>query len=446
MNISKEVIDDLNAVIKVHVSPEDYEPKVESALREYKKKVNLPGFRKGHVPMGMVKKMAGKSVLAEELNKILSESLQKYISEEKLEILGNPLPKEDTKIDFENQTEFDFEYEVGLAPKFEVNLDDKLKVEKYKVKVDDKLIEKYVDQARRRYGKMTNPEVVEEKDMVYGTFQELNDDGSVKEDGIKHQSIIVIEEITDKKLQKEFIGKMVGDAVVLDPHVISSNEIDAAAALGIKTEEFKTLKSNFKFTIEKINRLIPAEINQDFFDKIYGPNVVKSEEEFRNKIKEEIEKGLELDSDRKFKMDVQDKLIDKLKLKLPDAFLKKWILASNEKPISPKQVEKEYDLYAKSLIWQIIENKIFKNYDVKVDFDEVVNYTIELIKNQMGEMAANMSEEELKNTAHRVLQNQEEARNIYGQLYDNKLMELFKEKVNIKEKEISYDEFVKLFN
>lgn len=446
MNISKEVIDDLNAVIKVHVSPEDYEPKVESALREYKKKVNLPGFRKGHVPMGMVKKMAGKSVLAEELNKILSESLQKYISEEKLEILGNPLPKEDTKIDFENQTEFDFEYEVGLAPKFEVNLDDKLKVEKYKVKVDDKLIEKYVDQARRRYGKMTNPEVVEEKDMVYGTFQELNDDGSVKEDGIKHQSIIVIEEITDKKLQKEFIGKKVGDAVVLDPHVISSNEIDAAAALGIKTEEFKTLKSNFKFTIEKINRLIPAEINQDFFDKIYGPNVVKSEDEFRNKIKEEIEKGLELDSDRKFKMDVQDKLIDKLKLKLPDAFLKKWILASNEKPISPEQVEKEYDLYAKSLIWQIIENKIFKNYDVKVDFDEVVNYTIELIKNQMGEMAANMSEEELKNTAHRVLQNQEEARNIYGQLYDNKLMELFKEKVNIKEKEISYDEFVKLFN
>lgn len=446
MNISKEVIDDLNAVIKVHVSPEDYEPKVESALREYKKKVNLPGFRKGHVPMGMVKKMAGKSVLAEELNKILSESLQKYISEEKLEILGNPLPKEDTKIDFENQTEFDFEYEVGLAPKFEVNLDDKLKVEKYKVKVDDKLIEKYVDQARRRYGKMTNPEVVEEKDMVYGTFQELNDDGSVKEDGIKHQSIIVIEEITDKKLQKEFIGKKVGDAVVLDPHVISSNEIDAAAALGIKTEEFKTLKSNFKFTIEKINRLIPAEINQDFFDKIYGPNVVKSEEEFRNKIKEEIEKGLELDSERKFKMDVQDKLIDKLKLKLPDAFLKKWILASNEKPISPEQVEKEYDLYAKSLIWQIIENKIFKNYDVKVDFDEVVNYTIELIKNQMGEMAANMSEEELKNTAHRVLQNQEEARNIYGQLYDNKLMELFKEKVNIKEKEISYDEFVKLFN
>lgn len=446
MNITQEKIDDLNAVIKVELKEADYKDKVDTVLKDYRKKASLPGFRKGHVPMGMVKKMVGVNALVEEINKILSDSLNEYLSKEKLDVLGNPLPKleDQEKIDWENQKDFEFKYDVGLAPQFDLKLSDKYKFDYYKIKVDKKDLDKQMADIAKRYGKMSNPEVAEASDMLYGQFVEL-DGKEIKEGGIMHSSIIVIESVTDKKLKEELVGKKGGDVVDLDVKKISEHEADQAAAIGVKVGELKDIKSKFRFTVEKINRIEPAEMNQELFDKVFGPNQVKSEEEFRTKLEEQMSQGLVTESERKLKADVQIELLDKLKLSLPDGFLKRWIAASNEKPITPEQIEAEYDEYAKGLKWQLIENKIIQDNDIKVSHEEVVEHTKGLLKQQMASMGMPTdNEDELGETANRVLQNQEEARNIYMMMYDQKLMALFKSTFKLKEKELSYEEFIKV--
>lgn len=447
MNITQEKIDDLNAVIKVQLKEEDYQDKVENQLKEYRKKASVPGFRKGHVPMGMVKKMVGTNLLVDELNKILSDTLQEYLTNEKLEVLGNPLPKmeDDETIDWENQKEFEFKYEVGLAPSFKVDSLDKLKVDAYKIKVSDKDVQKYVDDLARRYGKMTNPEVAEKDDMVFGKFEELDGEGKVKAGGITNSSVIIINAVTDKNLQKQLVGAKAGDTFVVDPKTVSEHESDQAQAIGVDVNELKNIISKFNYTVEKVNRVIASDLNQELFDKIFGEGGVKSEKEFRDKIAEELNKGLIADSDRKLKADVQDALMDSLKLKLPDTFLKKWIKASNDKPITDEQIEAEYDMYAKSLQWQLIENKIIEANEIKVEFEEVIDYTKGLLTQQMQSMGMPANDDEqLTQTAQSVLQNQEEARKIYGMLYDSKLMDLYKSTCKLKEKQVSLEEFEKL--
>lgn len=448
MNISQEKVDDLNALLKVQLTEEDYKDKVDKVLKDYRKNANIPGFRKGQVPMGIIKKKVGTSALVEEINKILSDNLHKYITENELDILGNPLPKLDQqeKIDWENQTNFEFVYEVGLSPQFEVEISDKIKFDKYVIKASDDVIEKQITDLRKRYGKMTNPEVAEQEDMLYGKFNELEGE-EIKAGGINHSSVIIIDAVTDKKLQKELVGKKPGDVIDLDPKKVSENESDQAAAIGVKVEELKNITSKFRFTVEKINRMIPAELNQDFFDKLFGPDAVKTEKELKEKVKEELEKGLVLDSDKKLRADIQDSFMKKLKLDLPNDFLKKWIKASNEKPISDEQIEAEYDQYAKGLKWQLIENKIIKDNDIKVEHEEVIDYTKGLLTQQMANMGMPSGDDkELTETAHRVLQNEQEARNIYANLYDSKLMELYKSNFKLKEKEIDYDSFIELVN
>ena len=447
MNITTEKVDDLNAILKVELKEADYQEKVDAQLKDYRKKANIPGFRKGHVPMGMVKKMVGTNLLVEEINKILSESLHKYIQDEKIDVLGNPLPKigEEDKIDWENQKDFEFSYDLGLAPQFDVKIGDKYKFEYYKIKVADKNIDKYAADIAKRYGKMSNPDVAEADDMLFGKFEELDGTGNVLDGGITHSSVLIIEAVTDKKLQKELIGAKSGDVFVVDPKTVSEHDTDQAAAIGVDVTLLPSIISKFRFTTEKINRVIPAELNTELFDKLYGPGVVKEVKEFRAKIAEELGKGLSVDADRKLKADIQDELIKKLKLDLPNEFLKRWIVASNEKPITPEQIEAEYDDYAKGLKWQLIENKIIKDNDVKVEHEEVIEHTKGLLAQQMAGMGMpNNDDEQLTETANRVLQNEEEARNIYMMMYDNKLMTLYKNSFKLKEKEISYDDFIKL--
>lgn len=447
MNITREKVDDLNAILKVELKQEDYQEKVDAQLKDYRKKANIPGFRKGHVPMGMVKKMVGTNLLVDEINKILSESLHKYIEDEKLDILGNPLPKigEEDKIDWENQTDFEFRYDLGLAPQFDVKVGDKYKFEYYKIKVADKDVDKYINDVAKRYGKMSNPDVAEADDMIFGNFEELDGTGNVKEGGINHSSVIIIEAVTDKKLQKALVGAKSGDTFDVDPRTISPQEKDQAAALGVDEVTFKSIISKFKFTVDKVNRIIPADLNQELFDKVYGPGAVSNEKEFKDKVREELGRGLSVDADRKLKVDVQEELIKKLKLDLPNEFLKRWIVASNEKPITPEQIEAEYDEYAKGLKWQLIENKIIKDNNVKVEHEEVIEHTKGLLAQQMAGMGMPTNDDEqLTETANRVLQNEEEARNIYMMMYDNKLMTLYKNSFKLKEKEVSYDDFVKI--
>ncbi len=448
MNITQEKVDDLNAIIKVQLDQADYQENVDKVLKNHRKNANVPGFRKGHVPMGMIKKQVGVSVMVEEINKILSESLHKFITEEELNLLGNPLPSLDEKhsIDWTTQKDFVFNYEVGIAPEFDVDVVSKLKLDYYKIKVADKDVDKYISDVAKRYGKMSNPDVAQADDMLFGKFEELDGEGNVKEGGISHSSVLIIESVTDKKVQKSLVGAKANDTFEIDPKIVSENPQDQAAALGVDVGKLDSIISKFKFTVEKINKIIPAELDQELFDKVYGPGAVSDVKEFRAKVTEELGKGLSTDADRKLKVDIQDELIKKLKLKLPDNFLKRWIKESNEKPITVEQVEEEYDNYSKGLQWQLIENKLIQSNDIKVTNEEVVEHTKGLLAQQMAGMGlpGGTNDEELTETANRVLQNEEEARNLYMMMYDAKLMDLYKSTLKLKEKEVTYEDFVKI--
>lgn len=445
MNISKENIDSLNAVLKVELSAADYQERVEKVLADYRKTADMPGFRKGKVPMGVVKKRYGIPVKVEEINKVLSETVSKYIMDEKLDILGNPLPKETGMIDWDKQEDFVFEYELGLAPEFDVKISKRNKLPFYNIKADDTMIDRYAEDIAKRYGKMSSPEKVEEKDLVYGTFQELDADGNALEDGITNQASVSLDAIKTKKLTNEFLGSEKGAVIVLDPKRGFKNETDAAAMLNIDKDAYAALKAKFSFTIESISRMEPAAIDAELFDKVYGAGTVKDEKEFRAKIAAEAENMFVAESDRKFQNEAVEFLLEKTSFDLPEAFLKRWMQSVSEKPVTLDEIEADFEGYKKSLKWQIIENKIAKDNDLNVSREEAIAETKKLIAAQMaqyGQLAP--EEEQLEQYAQQVLANKEEEKNVYDRVFATKMTSFFKESFKLDEKEISYDEFVKM--
>lgn len=446
MNITQENIDELNAVLRVKVVAEDYLPKVESAIKEHQKKVAMPGFRPGKVPTGMIKKMYGKSILVDEINKLLNDSLYKYLNENKIEVLGNPLPKADDslRIDWDNQKEFEFLYEMGLAPKFDVELSAKDKFTYQKVKIDDELINKYVSDIAKRYGKVETVDVAEAGDMLNGDFVEVNATGEIIPGGIFKTASLFLDRIKDEATKKALIGLNRDGKVVLEASKLADTAADIATLLGISKEDAETTTAKVQFTVKNISRLAGADVNQELFDKIYGEGKVNGEEEFKTKIREELAAMFVNDSERKFYNDVVDYLMNKINFELPNDFLKRWIVAVNEKPVSPEQVETEYDGYSKGLKWSLIENKIIKDNDIKVSNEEVIESTKRLILEQFGKYSpVPMEDEELNKTVQRVLSNQEEAKKIYERLYGDKVLALFKTKFTLENKEIPYDDFYK---
>ena len=444
MNIIQENIDELNAVLKVKVVANDYLPKVETALKDYQKKASIPGFRPGKVPAGMIKKMYGKSVMVDEINKLLNDSLHKYLHENKIEVLGNPLPKADSVIDWDNQQEFEFLYEMGLAPKFNVDLSPKDKFTYQTVKVDESLVNKYVTDIAKRYGKVENVEVSEETDLLNGDFVELDAHGEILAGGIFKTGSLFLDRVKDEATKKALIGLKKEDKVVLEAQKISENATDLAALLGIDKEKAESLNCKLQFTVKGVSRLAAAEINQEFFSKIYSEGDVTTEEEFRAKIKDELAGMFVNDSERKFYNEVVEYLMNKINFNLPTEFLKRWIVAANDKPVSFEQVDAEFDNYSKGLKWQLIENKIIKENDLQVTNEEVVEHTKELILQQFAQMGQGpMGDEELNQTVQRVLSNQEEAKKLYEKLYGQKVMTLFKTKFTLENKEVAYDDFFK---
>jgi trigger factor len=447
MNITQENIDELNAVLKVKVVADDYLPKVESALKEHQKKASMPGFRPGKVPTGMIKKMYGKSILVDEINKLLNDSLYKYLHENKIEVLGNPLPKADSQIDWDNQKDFEFLYEMGLAPKFNVDLSSKDKFAYKTVKIDEELVNKYVSDIAKRYGKVEQVEVSTAADLLTGDFVELDADGEILPAGVFKTGSLFLERVKDENVKKQLTGLKKDDKVILEAQKIFENPADLAALLGIDKEVAATFTSKLQFTVKSVSHLAPAEINQEFFNKIYGEGVVNSEEEFRAKVRQELGSMFVNDSDRKFYNDVVEHLMDKINFDLPKDFLKRWIVAVNEKPVTAEQVEAEFDGYAKGLKWQLIENKIIKEHNIAVSKEEVVDHTKELILEQFGKYNPTpMEDEELNQTAQRVLANEEEAKKLYEKLYGQKVLTLFKTKFTIENQEVSYDDFFKPAN
>jgi trigger factor len=444
MNIIQENIDELNAVLKVKVVANDYLPKVETALKDYQKKASIPGFRPGKVPSGMIKKMYGKSIMVDEINKLLNDSLYNYLNENKIEVLGNPLPKADSVIDWDNQQDFEFLYEMGLAPKFSVDLSPKDKFVYQTVKIDDELVNKYVSDIAKRYGKVENVEVSEETDLLNGDFVELDANGEILAGGVFKTGSLFLDRIKDVTTKKSLVGLKKDDKVVLDSQKMAENASELASLLGIDKAQAEAFSSKLQFTVKGVSRLAAAEINQDFFDKIYGPGAISTEEEFKLKIKDELSAMFVNDSERKFYNDVVEHLMNKINFNLPTQFLKRWIVAANEKPVTPEQVESEFDGYSKGLKWQLIENKIIKDNNLQVTNEEVVEHTKELIQQQFGQMGQGpMGDEELTQTTQRVLANQEEAKKLYEKLYGQKVMTLFKTKFTLDNKEVAYDDFFK---
>ena len=445
MDIIQENIDEVNAVLKVKVTENDYLPKVENELKNYQKKASIPGFRPGKVPAGLIKKRYFKPLMVDEINKLLMDSLNTYLSENKVEVLGNPLPKRDENniIDWDNQKDFEFTYEMGLAPKFSVELSGKDKFTYATVKVDEDLISKYVSDIAKRYGKVEQTEVSAEGDLLNGDFVELDANGEILPGGIFKTGSLFLDKVKDEATKKSLIGIKIEEKVVVDAKHLSENKVDLAALLGIDKDKAETLDCKLQFTVKGITRLGAAEINQEFFDKLYGAGNVTTEEEFRLKIKGELASMFVNDSDRKFYNDVVDHLMKKITFNLPNEFLKRWILTTNDKPITPEQLEVEYDNYSQAMKWQLIENKIIKDNGIKVTNEEIVDDVKGLIISQYSQMGFQPSDEEMDETVKRVLKNEEEAKKIFEKLYGQKVMELFKTTFTLENKEIAYDDFFK---
>lgn len=445
MNITQEKKDELNALVKIDVSKSDYQPLYEKALKDYRRRVNLPGFRQGHVPMGIIKKRFGKSLLAEEINQLVNNSIRNYIDEHKLDVLGSPIPSTDHKDEgnWDQPEDFQFFFDMAIAPEFEVKITEKTKFDFHRVAVSDKMVDEQIDNLTRRHGKLSDAKVSEDNDLLLGTFVELDENDEIQEGGIMNTSSISIEFVKDEDTKKKLIGLKPGDVAVLDPTKISSGPADMAKMLGIEAAQAETITRNFRFNVKEVKRMERAALNQELFDKLFGKDEVTSEEDLRSRIKTDMEKMFNADSDQLFKREVMKSLEEKLNIQLPDEFLKRWIQLSNEKPLSDEELEKEYPNYARGLVWQLIQNQLIKEFELKVGADDVLEYTKDIVANNFRQYGMPVPEdEELSDYAKNALKNQDEVRKIYEQLYDVKLMEKIREISKINEIALPYDEFV----
>ena len=446
MKITQNNINDLQAELKVVITPEDYQDKVDKVLKDYRKNAEIPGFRKGKVPLSVINKKYRIPVLVDEVNKLLQEDLYKYISSEKVKVLGSPMPKNGQKMDWENSTTFNFEFEVGLAPDLDVKITKKDKVKYYQIQADNKLVDNYANDIAKRYGAMSKPEISEEGDLVFCEISQIDVDGNIMENGVRNEATVSMDFISDKKIKKQFIGVKEGDSFTVNVMKAFSNHTDLSSMLNITHEQLHDLSSeDFQFTVKNVSRIKPSEMNQELFEKVYGKDSVKTEKEFKVRIKDEAERSFVPESDRMLKNDVVTYLIDKIKFDMPDEFLKRWLVHTSEKSVTLDQIESEYDMYSKSLRWQLIENNILENYNIKVSDEEVENHTKSLITMQMQQYGQPVPQEDKMNEiVASVLKKEDERKKVYDQLYDVKSLEVYKENFKLTEKAISYDDFVKL--
>ena len=436
MNITKEQIDDLNAVVKVAITKDDYQDKVDSILSDYRKQANIPGFRKGHVPMGLIKKQYGKAVLVDEVNKLLQDNLNKYLTEEKLDVLGNPLPKQQDNFDWD-QDQLDFEFELGLAPSFEVPLKTKKSLTLYKIVADKKMVDEQVLRLQKQYGKLVNKKEVDKDFEVLGTFKNEAEE-------IENKTTLELDKIKSKKALNGLLGKKVGDIVTLKTKGLFKEDYLLSSVLGIPQEKAKGINIEVSFTIDEINEREPAKLDQELFDKLFGKDTITSAKELKARIKEDSEKQFEQQSDQKLLNDLTEYFIENTKFELPSGFLTKWIKMTGEEPLSDEQANEEYEKSEKGLRYQLIEGKIIKDNDIQIQFEELKEFAKGFIKSQMAQFGQlNPQEEELDNIAARVLGNQDEVKRLSEQLMSQKLINLYKEKVNLKTKEVTYENFVK---
>jgi trigger factor len=438
MNVTRENIDALNAVVKVDIAKEDYSDQVEKILTDYRKTANIPGFRKGHVPMTMVKKQYGKAVLVDEVNKLLQDALGKYLTEEKLDVLGNPLPKPQDDLDWGSDN-FSFEFELGLAPNFEVNLKSKKAITHYNIVADKKMIDDQILNIRKQYGKIISQTEVSKDSEITGVFEN-------EEKAINNATMITLDKFKGKATEKQFIGVKVGDVVSLKTKKLFNDDHDVINFLKVSHDDAHGLDIEVSFTISEINTRELADLDQELFDKLFGKDTVTSVKELKDKIKEDSEKQFLQQGDQKLLNDVTENLVENTKFDLPSSFLQKWMRTAGETEMDADQAKEEYEKSEKSMRYQLIEGKLIEKHDLQVKFEDLQVHAKEMIKVQMAQFGQmNSSDEELDGIAARILSNKDEVKRLSEQLMSAKLLSLYKTEANLKTKEITYDDFVKEF-
>jgi trigger factor len=448
MNITKENIDDLNAVLKVKIEKADYDEKVETVLKDYRKKATIKGFRPGMVPIGLIKKMYGRAVQIDEINKVVTDNIQKYLTDEKLEILGDPLPKADEQetFDFDTQEEFTFSFELGLSPQVDLKLSKKNKVNEYDIVIDEKMRKDYLENYTRRFGELRKAELTEEKDVIKGKIEAIDNEGNLIPEGPSvDDTSLGIDIIKDNKIKEDFIGKSVGDSIDFDIKKAYPNDTEIAGILHKKKEVVENLEGDFRFTVNDISRFHPAQLGQELFNKIFGEGVVNSEEEFMKKIEEEIKVNLKRESDFKLMMDIKALAMEKTEFQLPEEFLKKWLLRVNEKT-TEEQIEKEFDSFRKDLKWQLIRNKVARDNEVKITEEELQKEAENITRYQFQQYGLfYATDEQIANYAKETLKRDEDAKRIADKILEEKVLVFIKDMVKLESKDVTVEEFNKLF-
>jgi len=445
MNITQESTGDLTAIINVKLQESDYIDAVNKQLSEYRKKANMPGFRPGMVPLGMIKKMYGNAVMVEEVNKAISEALNTYIVENKINVLGNPIPNTEktTGIDFATQKDFDFYFDIGLAPEFKIELSKDIKVPLYTIKIDDKELDAAVEDVKSRFGEDENPEVSEEGDALQGKFIEVDADGNPVEGGVENDGFLKIDDVKLKTIQKKLIGKKVGDDITFNLMKAIKDESKVAALINRHEEGDEKVTSDYKLVIDKIVRTQIPELGEDLYKKVFPSKDIKTEEDFRKELSGDLQKHFQRDTDRQFLGDTIKELLKIADVKLPDDFLRRWLLESNEGKITAEQIDTQYDSYARTFRWQLLEGELLKEHrDAMQVTEEEVRAKVAGYFMSMGG-AAEMNPQ-IEGIIDQVLSNGEEKQKIFNDIQDEKLITLFKEKITPKKKSVNKDKFIEI--
>ncbi len=442
MQVVKKDIDQLNATLTITIEPIDYEEKVVKELKNIRQKANIPGFRPGMVPASLVKKMYGKAVLGEEVNKAINDGIYKYIQEQQLNILGEPLPNEEAtpEIDWDNDTSFSFAFDIAVAPAFDANLSNKDTITYYEIKVDDDMVNKQIESYRSNFGSYVEAEQVEDGDIVKGILTEQKENGIRKEDAILSPRYMA-----DKEQQQLFINAKKGDIVTFNPKKAFGNEAEMASLLGIKKEEANEHTGDFTLEITHITRHELAAVDAELFAKVYGADAVADEEAFRSRIHDDIQKSLTADADYQFGKDAKAAVLKKMEgLAFPDAFLKRWILANN-KDLTAEKLDEEYPELLKGLCWDLALDQLLKHYDIKVEKEDIEAFAKDITRMQFMQYGmSNVEDALLTQYANQMLKDEKQLRAIVSRVSENKVYEALKGVVKLKKKSISQEEFNKL--
>ena len=446
MNVSMQNVDKVSALLTVNIEKADYQEKVDKVLKKYRQQANVPGFRKGMVPMSLIKKQFGKSVMAEEVDKLMQEKVNEYIRENKVNMLGMPLPNEEKMqvIDFDTQENFEFVFDIALAPEFKAEVTEQDAIDFYTITVSDEMVNSQVDMYAQRAAKYEKVEEYADRDMVKGLLAELDENGNTKEGGIQVEGAVMMPSYMKNDEQKAiFATAKVNDVLVFNPNAaFEGNEAELSSLLKIKREEVAEMKSNFSFQVEEITRAVPAALTQELFDQVFGEGAVSSEEEFRGKIKESIAAQFEADSNYKFLLDARTYLMNKVgKLEFPDALLKKIMLLNNEDK-GELFVEENYEKSLEELTWHLIKEQLTEAFEIKVEQADILAMAKENTRMQFAQYGMmSIPEEMLENYAKEMLKKKENVEGLVNRAVESKLAAALKGKVALNNKEVSMEEF-----